>query len=138
MCADLKKAIETLEFGLYFVGDAAYSLHENLLVPFIGANKLDPNKDAFNFHLSELRIRIEMAFGRLVNKFRILKREIEGLIHNRAAIVMACARLHNFIIDMDLEEDAVEEDEDQIVSMTGAPCNMINLPVMLDPDEEFV
>ena len=85
------------------VGDAAYSLHENLLVPFIGAHKLNPDKDAFNFHLSQLRIRIEMAFGRLVNKFRILKREIDGLIHNRADIIMACARLHNFIIDMDLE-----------------------------------
>ena len=38
---------------------------------------------------------------------------------------------------MDLEEDDAEEDEDQVVPMPGAPCNMMYLPIMLDPDEEF-
>jgi len=53
---------------LYFVGDAAYSLEEHLLVPFTGSQKLNPDNDAFNFHLSQMQIRIEMAFGRLVRK----------------------------------------------------------------------
>ena len=88
LCVVLKQAIESLPLGLYFVGDAAYSNHENLLVPFIGAHQLNLDNDAFDFHFSQIRKRIEMAFGRLTNKFRILKPEIDGLIHNRAAIVM--------------------------------------------------
>jgi hypothetical protein len=66
--------IENLPAGLYIVGDAAYTLTEKLLIPFTGSQQLDPKIDIFNVHLSQLRIRIEMAFGRLVRKFRILKK----------------------------------------------------------------
>ena len=53
--------------GLYGVGDAAYTLMERLLVLFTESQRLDPAKDSFNYYLSQLRIRVEMAFGRLVN-----------------------------------------------------------------------
>mmetsp|Transcript_6544 Transcript_6544/g.7340 ORF Transcript_6544/g.7340 Transcript_6544/m.7340 type:complete len:89 (-) Transcript_6544:71-337(-) len=77
MCTDLVKVIKNLPKGCYFVGDAAYILLEGLLVPFTGSQKRHPQNDAFNFHLSQMRIRIEMAFGRLVRKFGILKTNIE-------------------------------------------------------------
>ena len=71
LCVDLKKFIDDLPFGMYVVGDAAYILTEQLLTPFTGTQKLYPNNDKFNFHISQLRIRIEMAFGRFVKKFCI-------------------------------------------------------------------
>ena len=74
---DLKELINSLPRGLYVVADAAYTLSESVLVPFTGAHWLNSANDAFNFYLSQLRIRVEMAFGRLVNKFRILSGKIE-------------------------------------------------------------
>lgn len=66
----LAETISNLPTGLYMLGDAAYTLSEHLLIPFTGSQRDNPDNDAFNYHLSQLRIRIEMAFGRLVNKFR--------------------------------------------------------------------
>ncbi|KAL7541651.1 hypothetical protein ACHAXR_011097 [Thalassiosira sp. AJA248-18] len=40
--------------------------------------KLNIDRDTFNFYLSQVRIRVELAFGRLVNKFRILNGKVEG------------------------------------------------------------
>jgi len=40
------------------VGDNAYICYETLLTPFSGVEKEDPAKDAFNFYLSQLRIRM--------------------------------------------------------------------------------
>ena len=73
----LKELINSLPRGLYVVADAAYTLSESVLVPFTGAHRLNSANDAFNFYLSQLRIRVEMAFGRLVNKFRILSGKIK-------------------------------------------------------------
>ena len=136
LCKILKKFIENLPAGVYIVGDAAYTLTEKLLIPFTGSQKLDPKKDTFNFHLSQLRIRIEMAFGRLVRKFRILKRNLEGKLSTMSNIIMTCAKLHNFIIDFDMPAEMINEEEDeQIVSMPGAPLGMAYLPMLLDPEE---
>ena len=137
-CEDLKSLIENLPFGLYFVGDAAYTLMENLLVPFIGSQKLDPDNDAFNFHLSQLRIRIEMSFGRLVRKFGILKRNLEGRLERMSRILLACARLHKYIIDYDLPTTHDNADEDNlVVPMVEAPSGMGYLPIMFEPGEEI-
>jgi hypothetical protein len=74
---NLKEIVDSLPLGLYIVTDAAYMLSENLLVPFTGKDRDDPYHDSFNYHLSQLRIRVEMAFGYMVNKFRILRRKLE-------------------------------------------------------------
>ena len=61
----------------YILGDAAYLLSDKMLTPFTGSQREVPKNDAFNCHLSQLRIRIEMAFGRLVSKWRILKSPLQ-------------------------------------------------------------
>ena len=65
----LKDIFDSLLPGLFGLADVTYTLSENLLIPFVGADRCDPSQDAFNNYLSQLRIRVEMAFGRLVNKF---------------------------------------------------------------------
>ena len=52
----LKQFIDKLPHGMYVLGDAAYTVSDKLLTPFVGSQKNDPNKDAFNFYLSQLRI----------------------------------------------------------------------------------
>ena len=88
------------------VGDNAYTPSEHVLVPFSGADKTDPLKDTYNFHLSQVRIRIEMAFGRLVSKWRILKTPLCVKVRNATRIIYCCTRLHNFCIN---EGDVVQE-----------------------------
>ena len=84
-----------------------------------------------------------MGFGRLVNKFRILSRKVGGNIDRVSAVLTACARLHNFIIEWRGQDDThseyatVEEEMEalQITPNSDAPLGMSFLPVV--PDEEF-
>jgi hypothetical protein len=71
----LSDVIESFPPGLFIVADAAYTLTEHMLVPFTGSNRLHKEKDTFNYFLSQLRIQIEMAFGLLTTKWRILRRK---------------------------------------------------------------
>ncbi|KAL7545661.1 hypothetical protein ACHAWF_009009 [Thalassiosira exigua] len=141
-CTALKEIIDNLPTGLYGVGDAAYTLSENLLIPYSGIDRFDPAHDTFNYYLSQLRIRVEMAFGRLVNKFRILSGKVGGSLDRVSAILEACSRLHNFIIQVDGPFDtkqysSVEEEMEslEIVANPSAPLGMSYLPVV--PDETF-
>jgi hypothetical protein len=137
----LKEVFDALPLGLYGLADAAYTLGENMLTPFTGVDRLDPAQDAFNYYLSQLRIRVEMAFGRLVNKFRILHGKIEGSQDRVTAVLTACSRLHNFIIKHDGPFEACNGSvEDEMNSLEihpnpSAPLGMSYLPVV--PDETF-
>ena len=97
---ELKQFVEKLIPGKYFaVSDAAYILTETLLTPYKGSQRLNKNKDAFNFYLSQLRIRIEQAFGMMVEKWRILLSPLPRNLKVSSRIIMACARLQNFCIN---------------------------------------
>jgi hypothetical protein len=148
-CVELYSAVMNLPPGLYFWGDAAYDLCETLLVPFTGNQRANADNDAFNFYLSQLRIRIEMSFGRLVRKWGILKRKLECRLSTSSKVLMACAKLHNFVIDCQVlkrrtgEEEGDEmvvgdDEQDDIVCCTqfeGAPLGLQYLPIL--PDKEF-
>jgi DDE superfamily endonuclease len=95
----LRQMIDNLPLGYYVIGDNAYVCSEHILTPFPGSQKTDPKKDAYNFYLSQLRIRIEMAFGRLVNKWRILKRPLQTRLKNTGRLFLCATRLHNFCIN---------------------------------------
>ena len=61
-------------------------------------------KNTFNFYLSQRRIRIEMAFGLLVNKWRIFCRPLALNTDKCSRVIRAAMRLHNFCIDYRLSE----------------------------------
>ena len=145
LAQSLKEMIDSLPLGLYFLGDAAFPLGEKLLTPFVGPQRHNsPYNDAYNFYLSQLRIRVEMAFGRLVNKFRILSGKINGSLSRVSAVLMACARLHNFIIQNDGPCDEMtvgmstgeEETFLQIWPDNTAPLGMSYLPTI--PDDSYI
>jgi len=69
-----------------------------------GEYKSDSRKDTYNFFLSQLRIRIDMAFGMLTSKFQILKKPLQVKIRNAGKVFLVCARLHNFIINERIAE----------------------------------
>ena len=107
----LKQILENAPEGTYMLGDAAYPIMEKLLIPYTGSRREDPFKDSFNFYLSQLRIRIEMVFGLLVQIWRILNRKLEMTIENNVKVLRVCASLHNFVIDNDY---GVSTDENNV------------------------
>lgn len=64
----LSQYINSLPCGRYVIGDCAYVPSEHLLTPFSGTQKQTPKNDSYNFYLSQLRIKIEQAFGLMTTK----------------------------------------------------------------------
>ena len=153
-CGILYDKVNKLPIGLYFLGDAAYTLSDTLLIPFTGSQRDDVDNDAYNFYLSQLRIRIEMAFGRLVRKWGILKKNMAYKLAKTSLILQVCAKLHNFVIDWQLlqkslrtndnevNDDEGDDDEDNndlhIVSDITAPSGMRYLPTLPQDDYEVL
>jgi len=68
------------------------------------AQRESTNKDAYNYFISQLLIRIEMAFGMLTNKWRILRTSLFFSLKKSVGILSVYARLHNFCSLMDDDE----------------------------------
>ncbi len=88
-----------LKNGLVFFGDNAYLNTPYMATPF--PNVSSGCKDDYNFILSQLRIRVECAFGLLVIRWGILRSAIPSniTIVRTVALVRCLAQLHNFCID---------------------------------------
>ena len=71
---------------------------------FAGDQRGDSCKDAYNFFLSQIRIQIEMAFGLLCNKWRILQRPLQVRLKSAGKVFICCARLHNLVINERLQQ----------------------------------
>ncbi|KAI2489792.1 nuclease [Fragilaria crotonensis] len=95
----LGRMVEQLP-GMYCaIGDCACTPTEHLVPIFRGANALMQRNDNFNYFASQLRIRIEMAFGLMVKKWGILACPLTIKLKNIKRLVIAIAKLHNFCID---------------------------------------
>lgn len=80
----------------HLVGDQAYKLHENLLVPYRDNGHLTERQRNYNFSHASARIVIERAFGLLKGRFRSL---LTILAIDRVDLIpmhiLACCVLHN-------------------------------------------
>jgi hypothetical protein len=97
----LSKLINKLPIGKFVIGDNAYICSEHLLTPFSGPTKMQPKRDAYNFYVSQLRIRIEQAFGFMTQKWQILRRPLQIKLKNVSKVFLAITRLHNYCINKD-------------------------------------
>ena len=101
---NLSKLVERLPLGFYVVGDPAYAPTEHMLTPYSGKHREDECNSMFNFYLSQLRIRIEMAFGQLTTQWRILRSPLTTSLETAGKVVECCARLQNFCITQDHDD----------------------------------
>jgi hypothetical protein len=96
--------------GLYCViGDCAYTASEHLVPIFGGGHAMIRKNDNFNFYASQLRIRIEMAFGVMVKKWSILQHPLTNKLINLKSIVITIGILHNFCINERLKSEIEEQ-----------------------------
>jgi hypothetical protein len=96
----MKQDGENERFVLF--GDNAYLNTPYMATPFTNVAN-DPNRvseDNYNFYHSQLQIRVECAFGMLVQRWGILRMAIPLSISVKkvVALVNALAKLHNFCI----------------------------------------
>jgi hypothetical protein len=108
-----------LAHGLVLFGDNAYINTHFMATPF--TNVSSGSKDDYNFYHSQLRIRIECAFGMFVKRWGILRTAIPQriTIQKTVAMVNALAKLHNFCIDCVDRTRFVEE------STSEDLCNIV-------------
>jgi DDE superfamily endonuclease len=111
----LMDLVSKLPNGTCIIVDAAYEPTENMVPVYQGVDKFNPRYDNFNFYASQLRIRIEMAFGILTNKWGILQRPVGVALKNVKWMVQAIGRLHNFVINERLKEQGIETAADRRV-----------------------
>ncbi|KAG2194761.1 hypothetical protein INT47_012063, partial [Mucor saturninus] len=76
----------------YILGDSAYPLLPNLIVPFHGRRESTAEEKIFNATFSSSRIKIEHAFGGLTSRWRFLWKHLYMLSVDRMAktIVSCC------------------------------------------------
>jgi hypothetical protein len=84
---------------LYIIGDNAYVPSDRLLTSFSGAEITSCNHDVYNFHISQLRIKIEQTFGIFVSRFRVFATECSMKLRNYARIISVAAILHNCVVN---------------------------------------
>ena len=113
----LNQLVQNLPLGKYIIGDNAYVCSEHLLTPFAGAERQERKHDNYNFYVSQLRIRIEMAFGWMTEKWQILRKPLRTSLRNTGKVFLTITRLHNFCItegdtDTTISQDVGQQDSD--------------------------
>jgi hypothetical protein len=96
--------------GLCLFGDNAYVNTSYMVTPYKGVSA--GSKDDYNFYQSQVRIKVECAFGMLVHRWGILRKPISSTtgLTKTTAMVMGLCRLHNFCIDQKLERRSQQEE----------------------------
>lgn len=84
--------------GFHFIGDSAYALKSFLLTPYDNAVH-GSAEDNYNFFHSSSRISVECCFGEIDLRFGIFWQPLKYSLDMNCAVIDACFRLHNFIID---------------------------------------
>ena len=102
----IKELVDGIPGQYHIIGDAAYVLSDKLIIPYTAGDRNIESNDIFNFFLSQLRIRIEMAFGLLTAKWRVLRKPLEVSLENGncSKVILSCGILHNFILTEQSED----------------------------------
>ena len=113
--------------GFCLFGDNAYINTPYMATPF--KNVSSGSRDHYNFYHSQLRIRVECAFGMLTQRWSILRAPLPvGIsISKCVSLVNALAKLHNFCIDC-FEEAPPRNPVDHYTLVTN-PSGFVNLEV---------
>ena len=115
-CLGLLDWLETLPANYFISGDNAYIISDKVLIPH-DKKELGGSEDrrAYNYYLSQLRIRVEMAFGLLTTKFRLLRYGLRFYNKKNSLMIQVCTRLHNFCIRQKAFQSNVEMLDEETV-----------------------
>lgn len=111
------------------LGDAAFSLHENMMTPYSRKQSLaDRTKAVYNYRHSRARRTTENAFGIWCARFRIFFTPINADAEKIDKIILAACILHNIIMRDGTNhlEEHLQLPKENIIPIHGSagrPCN---------------
>ena len=85
------------------LADSGYRLAPFLLTPYLNPNSAD--RIAYNIAHRKTRVRIEMAFGQIKQRFRCLRNGLRIKLERACPTLLACFVLHNLFKDIDFEDE---------------------------------
>ncbi|KAM9457975.1 uncharacterized protein Hap1MRO34_019042 [Clarias gariepinus] len=88
--------IEGTLINFIVLGDSAYPLLEWLMMAYTPSPTLTPQQNSFNIHLDDARAAIEIAFGRLKARWRVLLKRSDFHYTFSPYVAITCCALHNF------------------------------------------
>ena len=83
------------EIRLQIVGDPAYPLLDWLLKGHLNLPNLPPEQESFNVYLSSVRVGVEMTFGFLKSRWRVLLKRSDFHFTFAPKVIATCCALHN-------------------------------------------
>ena len=108
----LEQNSATVMNGNHILGDLAYPLRLDVIVPYKNTGRLTRKQEKFNNSLSAARSSIERAFSLLKGRWRRLKYLDMTMLAKIPYVIVACCVLHNIcigtlddILDIDESED---------------------------------
>lgn len=135
----LQRLVDNIPPGFIVIGDAAYTPSMRMAPIYYGVNREQPLYDNFNFFASQLRIRIEMAFGFMQMKWRILQTP-RPISVNLKFYIMTISYLHNFVINyketVNNEENLDESEEMLEQFLQSQPTTSTGDPIMYNEEGE--
>ncbi|XP_061584890.1 uncharacterized protein LOC133450329 isoform X1 [Cololabis saira] len=88
----------------FLVGDPGYPLMEWLIKDYTRSPSITPEQESFNVYLSSARTTVQIAFGRLKSRWRVLLKRSDFHFTFTPHVIATCCALHNLCED---EEDGV-------------------------------
>eukprot|EP00918_Siedleckia_nematoides_P106613 GHVU01232640.1.p1 GENE.GHVU01232640.1~~GHVU01232640.1.p1 ORF type:complete len:406 (+),score=20.69 GHVU01232640.1:248-1465(+) len=94
----LYRLVESLPSCRFVLGDNGFVCTNKMVTPFCRPQSDHPVNDSFNFHLSQQRIRVEMALGYLTTKWPRLRSGLRINLCHVGLVILSAGRLHNLVI----------------------------------------
>ena len=96
--SSISTLVEDLPAGVYVAGDNGFQPTGHMIPLFLGSQKLNIWNNLFNFHLSQIHMKIEQTFGIFVSQWGIFDRPLRMGLANVSTLILTATKLHNFIL----------------------------------------
>ncbi|XP_060598026.1 putative nuclease HARBI1 [Ruditapes philippinarum] len=107
----ISETVSNLPHDKHLLGDSAYPLKVNMLVPFRDNGHLNRVEKKFNKVHSSTRVDVERAIGLLKCKFRRLKHLDMLMVEEIPVTITSCCVLHNYILENDCDDSEESVDD---------------------------